>query len=107
MVTEFLSNTKRIFNLDDIKTYQGTAAEIICERPCWVLSVLLCQGYSGEVTFNLYNGLGITGKMMFPWNLYRKTYTNVIFRRPVFFPDGIYKYTWPAISSTIQYIPLY
>lgn len=95
-------------NLDDIKTKRITASGLICDRPCWVYSMIGNDYDSASSLMNVHNGRDTGGEIKL--DLSGTTYGSdiVVFNIPVYFSKGVYvNFASNGYSCFAQFIPEY
>lgn len=95
-------------NIDDIKTERITASGLLCDRPCWLYSLIGNDYANTESLMNVYNGRDTGGIIVLDLSGSKYGSDIVIFNIPVYFPKGVYvNFTTNGYSCFAQFIPEY
>ena len=92
----------------DIVTDSMAASKLVCEKPCWLYSLLLSEVAAPCAVFTFYDNTVASGEVRL--KLYVPGYQTlpVVFKHPVRFKRGFYlEFTTSGAFASVQYKPDY
>jgi len=95
-------------NIEDIQTRRITSSGLICDRPCWVFS-LIGNDYSNTYSLmNVHNGRSTAGTIILDLAGNSNGSDIVVFNQPVYFTKGVYvEFSSNGYSCFVQFVPEY
>lgn len=74
----------------DIKTDLCTASKLVCDKPCWLYSIIFTAGSSNQNIYIVRDGFSIADKAKINKDIYKYNTVPVVFQYPMRFNKGLY-----------------
>lgn len=94
--------------LADIKTESLLASKLVCNKPCWLYSVIVGEISASYGEFTLYDNQAASGKIRLRVFVAQYFTEPLIFKHPIRFKKGLYlDFTTNGTYAFVQFRPDY
>jgi len=101
------SSTKRTIDDRDIVDKYVLSTGLVCDKPFWLLSLVVASGSPAIAYMFMYDGVDDTAERKFSIYARGSLLQSVVFERPVRFQNGLYAWMPANARATLRYVPDY
>lgn len=91
----------------DVRTERVTTTRIVCPSPALLFSALIASDGSGDADADVYDGMGLAGKLILDLYTLDELIWQVAFMPPIVYQQGIYVVIGTNCESVLlSYLPV-